>query len=99
MLFYNVLTFRQGITPMGKLKAPRKPWETAALASPVASALSFLDGALTPSEQEQGQQEQQLGLGKGQPLVDLEFPAPPPSPPADGEAPAEEEGGNNPVTN
>lgn len=87
-----------GITPMGKLKAPRKPWETAALASPVASVLSFIDGALTPSEQEQGSESQQSGLGK----IDLEFPEAPPSPPAEGEAETEakaaEEGGNSPVT-
>ncbi|ERS95060.1 hypothetical protein HMPREF1624_08549 [Sporothrix schenckii ATCC 58251] len=88
-----------GITPMGKLKAPRKPWETAASASPLASGLSFVDGALTPSDGEQGQQEQKLGLGGGQPLVDLEFPEPPPSPPADGEIPTEADGGSSPVTN
>ncbi|KIH94956.1 hypothetical protein SPBR_03784 [Sporothrix brasiliensis 5110] len=88
-----------GISPMGKLKAPRKPWETAASASPLASGLSFIDGALTPSDGEQGQQEQKLGLGGGQPLVDLEFPEPPPSPPAEGEIPTEADGGSNPVAN
>ncbi|CAK7217128.1 hypothetical protein SBRCBS47491_003064 [Sporothrix bragantina] len=70
-----------GITPMGKLKAPRKPWERAASASPVASALSYIDGALTPTEQETG--DKQVGIGRGESLVDLEFPEPPPSPPAE----------------
>ncbi|CAK7197711.1 hypothetical protein SEUCBS139899_000359 [Sporothrix eucalyptigena] len=67
-----------GITPMGKLKAPKKPWERAASA---ASALSFIDGTLTPTEQGAG--EQQIGFGKGESFVDLEFPEPPPSPPAE----------------
>ncbi|CAK7230799.1 hypothetical protein SCUCBS95973_007695 [Sporothrix curviconia] len=70
-----------GITPMGKLKAPRKPWERADSASPVASALSFIDGALTPTDQETG--DKQLGIGRGVSLVDLEFPDPPPSPPTE----------------
>ncbi|KAL1903631.1 hypothetical protein Sste5346_000260 [Sporothrix stenoceras] len=85
-----------GITPMGKMKAPLKPWEKAASGSSVASALSFMDGALTPTEQEQGSEGQQLGLG----MVDLEFPEPPASPSAEDEATAAaEEGGNSPVTN
>ena len=77
----------QGITPMGKLQARKKPWERAASASPVASALSFIDGALTPTDQEAG--NKQLGIGRGEPLVDLEFPEPIPSPlaePEDGNA-------------
>ncbi|CAK7238906.1 MAG: hypothetical protein STHCBS139747_000327 [Sporothrix thermara] len=76
-----------GITPMGKLQARKKPWERAASASPVASALSFIDGALTPTDQEAG--NKQLGIGRGEPLVDLEFPEPIPSPlaePEDGNA-------------
>ncbi|CAK7264997.1 hypothetical protein SEPCBS119000_001286 [Sporothrix epigloea] len=64
-IFINTL---QGITPIGKLRAPRKPWERAVPISPTAAALPM--SASSPSLDGTGD-KQFKPIGS---LVDMEFP-------------------------
>ncbi|CAK7267816.1 hypothetical protein SEPCBS57363_002782 [Sporothrix epigloea] len=74
----DIVVRQAGITPIGKLKAPRKPWEKAALALPTASELPSVDEASIHDDT--GRKQPRSGpIGS---LVDMEFPEPPPSPPS-----------------